>query len=265
MYKILFFGDIVGSIGRKVVASALTEWRETHKPDLIIANVENLSHGRGISPKGLLELDALGIDAYTSGNHVWENAAGLSCFTDPRWQTRLIRPVNMRPGNTGRGWTLFEKDGARILLMNVLGSLFMKDESTSPFLAVDGILAEAPAFDLAILDIHAEATSEKEALGHYADGRVTAVLGSHTHVPTADQKVLPGGTAYVTDVGRNGGHDSVVGFEKKSAIERFLVPGTRAYDPQKEGLAEANAVLIEADAKTGKALSIDRLRKIVDI
>jgi calcineurin-like phosphoesterase len=158
-----------------------------------------------------------------------------------------------------------EKAGMRILVMNLLGNLLMKDESTSPFKALDAILAEAGKHDLSLLDIHAETTSEKEALGHYADGRVTAVVGSHTHVPTADHKLLPGGTAYVTDVGRNGGHHSVVGFEKNAAIQRFLDPAHRAYDPQKAGLAEANAVLIAADPATGKATAIERLRKIVDI
>lgn len=263
--RILFFGDIVGSIGRQAINSVLPRWQESQTPDFIIANVENLSHGRGISSKCLLELDALGIDAYTSGNHVWENAAGLSCFTDPRWSSRLIRPSNMRPGNVGRGWTLIEKNNTRILLINLLGSLFMKDESSSSFLALDSILREVPVFDIAIVDIHAETTSEKEALGHYADGRVTAILGTHTHVPTADQKILPGGTAYVTDVGRNGGYDSVVGFEKKAAISRFLDPQHRAYDPQVSGLAEVNAVCIDIDPHTGKAFRIERLREIVDI
>lgn len=263
--RILFFGDIVGAIGRQAIAAVLPRWKESQTPDFIIANVENLSHGRGISAKCLLELDELGIDAYTSGNHVWENAAGLSCFNDPRWASRLIRPSNMRPGNVGNGWTLIEKNSMRILLINLLGSLFMKDESSSSFLALDAILGEVPAFDIAIVDIHAETTSEKEALGHYADGRVTAMLGTHTHVPTADQKILPGGTAYVTDVGRNGGYDSVVGFEKTAAISRFLDPQQRAYDPQASGLAEVNAVCIDIDPNTGKAFRIERLREIVDI
>jgi len=263
-YKILFFGDIVGAIGRAGVIKALPELRDELKPDLVIANVENLSHGRGISAKSLLELDAAGVDAYTSGNHVWENAQGVACFEDARWKDRFIRPLNVLAGRPGRGTMVIEKDGTRILVMNLLGSLFMKLEVENPFFAMDKVLKEFPDVNVRLIDFHSEATSEKEALGHYLDGRVTAIFGTHTHVPTADQKVLPGGTAYVTDVGRNGAQDSVVGFEKNGAIKRFLDPEQRSYDIPKHGKIEINAVLLTADLDTGLALGLDRIRKIVD-
>ncbi|MFZ2803834.1 MAG: TIGR00282 family metallophosphoesterase [Patescibacteria group bacterium] len=261
MFKILFFGDIIGSLGRKTVIEQLPSLREEHSPDLIVANVENLAHGRGITAKTLQELDAAGVDAYTSGNHVWENPVGLSCFGDSQWKDRLVRPANVDPARAGRGATVVEKNGVRVLLVNLMGQLFMKDTLSSPFLALDRILNENTA-DLQLVDIHTEATSEKEALGHYADGRVTAVFGTHTHVPTADAKILPGGTAYVTDVGRNGGHDSVVGFEKNAAVKRFLDPTGKAYEPTDEGPAELNAMLLMADPKTGLSVSLDRIRKI---
>ena len=261
MFKILFFGDIVGALGRQGVVSNLPSLKEELAPDLIVANVENLAHGRGITAKTLQELDAAGVDAYTSGNHVWENPVGLSCFDDPIWKNRLVRPANVDPTRAGRGATVVEKNGVRILLVNLMGQLFMKDTMSSPFLSLDRILAENVA-DLRLVDIHAEATSEKEALGHYADGRVTAVFGTHTHVPTADAKILPGETAYVTDVGRNGGYHSVVGFEKKAAIQRFLDPSSHAYDPSEEGPTEINAVLLTADPATGLAVRLDRIRRI---
>jgi metallophosphoesterase (TIGR00282 family) len=260
-FRILFFGDIIGSQGRTVVVDQLPSLREMYAPDLVIGNVENLAHGRGITAKTLAELDAAGIDAYTSGNHVWENPAGLSCFDDPTWKQRLVRPANVDPALAGRGATVVEKQGVRVLITNLLGQLFMKTAQSSPFLSLDRIIQENPA-DLRIVDLHAEATSEKEALSHYADGRVTAIFGTHTHVPTADEKILPGGTAYITDVGRNGAHDSVVGFEKKAAVQRFLDPTGKAYDPSSAGPAELNAVLLTADPKTGLALTLDRIRRI---
>lgn len=263
-FKILFFGDVIGSLGRGGVAKVMPELRAEHQPDLVIANVENLSHGRGISAKGLLELDGAGVDAYTSGNHVWENEQGTGCFEDARWKDRLVRPANIVAGRPGRGSMVIEKNGARVLVTNLLGSLFMKHEVENPFTAIDKILAEFPDVQLRIVDFHTETTSEKEAFGHVVDGRVTGVFGTHTHVPTADQKVLSGGTGYVTDVGRNGGHDSVVGFEKNSAIKRFLDPTFKTYELPKHGKVEINAVLLTADLGTGLAVGLDRIRKIVD-
>jgi len=263
--KILFFGDLIGSLGRKAVIRSLPDLRAKHAPDFVVANVENLSHGRGISPKTLRELDAAGVDCYTSGNHVWENEQGLPCFSDPVWKNRLIRPGNMRPELPGLGHAILERNGCKIVLVNVLGQLFMEDQkATSPFAYFDEICKLYQNLPL-LVDFHAEATSEKEAFGHYADGRAAAVLGTHTHVSTADAKILPNGTAYVTDVGRSGGYDSVVGFEKSSAVRRFLDPTHKAYDPQSSGAAEANAVMVEIDLDTKRALSILPIHELLDI
>ena len=261
--KILFFGDIVGAIGRKGVAQILPELRTKYAPDFVIANVENLSHGRGISAKTLKELDAAGFDAYTSGNHVWENEGGIACFSDPVWQDRLVRPANIFPTYPGRGFTILTKGEKSFMLLNLAGQLFMKEEAELPFLVFDRILKEQPDLPI-VVDLHTEATSEKEAFAHYVDGRALAVLGTHTHVPTADAKILGGGTAYISDVGRCGGYDSVVGFEKNAAVKRFLEPGERAYDPTPEGRIEIDAVLLCADLDNRRALSLDQIREILD-
>ena len=263
-FKILFFGDIIGSIGRRGVIAALPELRAQYAPDCVIANVENLAHGSGITAKTLLELDAANIDAYTSGNHVWQNQSGLSCFEDPRWKERLIRPANVDPKREGRGFMVLEHKTVKIAVTNFLGQLFMKDDASSPFLSFDRIYEANKNVDIFLVDIHTETTSEKEAFGHYVDGRATAVFGTHTHVPTADQKILPGGTAYVTDVGRNGALDSVNGFEKLGAIKTFL-DGKRTHDIPEHGEVEINCVLLTFDLQTKKAVSLDRIRKIVDI
>ncbi len=261
--KILFFGDIVGAIGRKGLAEILPKWKEKYSPDFIIGNVENLSHGRGITPKTLRELDALGFDAYTSGNHVWENELGVACFSDPHWANKLVRPANIKPGQPGKGYIVLVKGKKSLLLLNLNGNLLMKEEGELPFTFFDKVAEENP--DLPIfVDLHAEATSEKEAFGHYVDGRALAVIGTHTHIPTADAKILGKGTAYLTDVGRTGGHDSVVGFEKNPAIKRFLEPGSRAFDPQIKGSIEVNAALVTADLDKKQAISLLQLREILD-
>ena len=262
MFKILFFGDVVGAIGRRALCSALPDLRRKHSPDLVIVNVENLSHGRGISAKTLAELDAAGCDGYTSGNHVWENPTGLPCFADDRGAGRLARPWNMDPALPGKGWFVAEKNGARIAVVNLMGRLLMEDGgASSPFLSFDRVEKELKGkADAIFVDFHAETTSEKEAFGHYVDGRAAAVIGTHTHVPSADQKILPGGTAYQSDAGRCGAVDSVVGFEKNSAIKRFLDPQEKAYDPTPEGQAEVDGVLITLDIDTGKAKGIDPIR-----
>ncbi len=262
MYKILFFGDIVGAIGRKAVSAALPELREKYSPDFLIANVENLAHGSGITPKTLAELDAVGFDAYTSGNHAWANPIGILCFTDDKWKNRLLRPANIMPNMPGSGFLVIEKAGVKIGLMNLSGKLFMKDEARNPFQVLNELLAQIKEADITILDFHAEATSEKEAFGHYADGKVTAVLGTHTHVPTADAKLLPKGTAYQTDVGRSGSYHSVVGFEKNGAVEAFFTLGPLAYDLPEQGQTEVNCALLTVDIDTKKTLGLDSIRII---
>lgn len=268
--NILFFGDIIGKLGRKALVKELPNLKKEFQPDVTIANVENLTHGVGISPSAIEELDRAGIDAFTSGNHIWGNPAGLPILDDPAWTNRLVRPANMRRDAPGKGSTIFTtKDGIRLLLINLSGALSMPSEEPieNPFHALDTILAaHAPdAPHIILVDIHAELTAEKEALGHYADGRVSAVIGTHTHVQTSDARILPNGTAYCTDAGRVGAHDSVLGFEKSSVIERFLKSTKTPYQLNAAGIAEIDGALIRVDLKTGRALAIETFRRILEI
>ncbi|MCC7357001.1 YmdB family metallophosphoesterase [Candidatus Uhrbacteria bacterium] len=268
--KILFFGDIVGSIGRRAVCAILPRLREQYSPDVVLANVENLAHGRGITPKTLIELDDIGVTAYTSGNHIFENPNGLDCFIDVRWKDRLIRPHNLLAHRPGKGIMSIQLNGQKLFVVNLMGQLFMKDAVHSPFNAIDHILThELLSTDdtkpFILIDFHAETTSEKEAFGHYVDGRVTGVFGTHTHVPTADLKVLPHGTAYVTDIGRNGAMDSVVGFEKMTALSRFLGKTQKSYDIAEHGVAEINAILLEIDLDCRTVFGLTRIQEKIDV
>jgi metallophosphoesterase (TIGR00282 family) len=267
MYKVLFFGDIVGAIGRQAVVQALPAIITKHSPDLIVANVENLAHGTGVTLKTLNELVEAGVDAFTGGNHSWGNPMGVPLFEDPMWKNRLAVPTNYGAAKNGQNAILVEKNGARILVANVMGKLFTHAETTSPFAALDRILEKHAADkpQAIIVDLHAEATAEKEAFGFFADGRVAAVLGTHTHVATADTKILPQGTAYVTDVGRCGSYMSVVGFDPKTAVPVFLAQTKGKYEIPTKGTCEVNAVLVTVDLDTGHAQAIDRIREIVDV
>jgi 2',3'-cyclic-nucleotide 2'-phosphodiesterase len=263
--KILFFGDIVGSIGRSAVVKALPSLKDKYSPDLIIANVENLAHGAGVTVKTLNELVDAGVDAFTGGNHSWDNPLGTPIFDDPEWKDRIVVPTNHGGAKNGSPSMVIEKNGAQIQVLNIMGQLFTHPDTTSPFETLDRLLTINDKRLTTLVDFHAEATAEKECFGHYADGKVAAVFGTHTHVPTADAKILPGGTAYVTDVGRCGAFDSVIGFEKTSVIKRFLAGGTGTFDLPKTGQAEVNAIVVTVDLDTGKATGLDRIREIVDV
>jgi metallophosphoesterase (TIGR00282 family) len=217
--KLLFIGDIVGSPGRTAVEALLPKLRERHAPDFIVANGENSAGGLGITERIARALFDTGIDAITLGNHAYRHAEVYD-YLDR--EERIVRPANYPKGNPGRGHTVIEKDGTRLGIVNLSGTVFL-DAARSPFPEADAILAELRGrADQVLVDFHAEATSEKAAMGWYLDGRVTACVGTHTHVPTADARVLPGGTAYVTDVGMTGPRDSVIGVERELAVRRFV-------------------------------------------
>jgi len=264
---ILVFGDVVGKIGRLALAAALPKLKSKFKADLVLANAENLAHGRGITPKIILDLESAGVDAFTSGHHVWENQTGLQLLNDPAHH--IVRPANVDPFLAGKGYMILNVGNHEIAVLNLQGQLFMSQTASSPFLAFDRCWAELTATaktkPVVIVDLHAEATSEKLALGNYVDGRAAAVYGTHTHVPTADEKILPDGTAYQTDVGMVGALDSVIGFEKNSSIKRFLQQTEAPYKLTEKGLAEVNGLAITLDMNTGKTLHLDRIREIVDI
>ncbi len=261
--KILFIGDIFGQPGRRAVKEILPRLVEEYSPDLVLANGENAAAGFGITPPLVEELLGLGVAVLTSGNHIWDKKEILPYLADHA-DGRLLRPANYPngPGQApGHGLYLGRtRAGIEYALMNLQGRVFMPTIDC-PFRTADALLQQIPAgVKLRILDMHAEATSEKIAMGWYLDGRMTAVVGTHTHVPTADEAVLPGGTAYITDLGMTGPYDSVIGIDKALVIQRFLNQLPARFDAAK-GDVRLAGVLIEADVDTGRALSIQRIMR----
>lgn len=255
--KILFIGDIFGSPGRKIVREHIGHIVEANNVELVIANVENAAGGFGITPSLADELFELGIDVMTTGNHVWDKRELIDYFKSGERGTRVLRPVNMQPGLPGTG--VFEgttKSGVPYAVVNLMGRVFMNG-TNDPFHAINETLASISA-RVVVVDFHAEATSEKVAMGWHLDGRATAVLGTHTHVPTADERVLPGGTAYITDVGMSGPYDSVIGVEKDLVLNRFLTGMPGKFEAAK-GNPKMCAVLIDCDTSLGRATGIQRL------
>jgi 2',3'-cyclic-nucleotide 2'-phosphodiesterase len=260
---VLMVGDIVGKPGRRAIENVLPGWVARHKPDLVIANIENAAGGFGITNDTFRELDALGIDVYTSGNHIWQKKDGLRLLET---HERILRPANYPRRTPGNGYGVFRgRNGRPIGVMNLSGRTFMDPHQTgtSPFDAAELALAEiGRETHVSIIDFHAEATSEKQALGWYLAGRVSAVLGTHTHVQTADEKILPSGTAYITDVGMTGPTDSVIGMGKKAIIEKFLTGMPRRYEVARTGPTIASGVVIRIYSSNGRAFHIERLQEV---
>ena len=259
--NILFVGDIFGSAGRKIVREHLGHVCEAHHVELLIVNAENAAGGFGVTPQIAEELFDLGADVLTTGNHVWDkrelteylNSAPASSKDRAR---RVLRPANMMPGLPGYG--VFEgttHSGVDYAVVDLMGRVFMNG-TNDPFHAANDLLAGIKA-KIIVVDFHAEATSEKVAMGWHLDGRVTAVLGTHTHVPTADDRVLPGGTAYQTDVGMSGPYDSVIGVEKELVLHRFLTGMPGKFEAAR-GNPKMCATLLTCDPHTGRASAIER-------
>jgi len=258
--KILFFGDIVGQPGRQAIKKILPQWQKKYQPDLIIANGENLAHGSGVTEKSLNEILEAGIDFVTLGDHTWKQKGITALLNDK--EIPLIRPANFPPEVPGQGYRLIELRTKKILVINLIGRVFMHEDYDCPFRAADEILeAQAEEADVIIVDWHAEATSEKVCLGWYLDGRVSAVLGTHTHIPTADARILPKGTAYISDIGMVGVRDSSLGRDKDAAIKKFLTQIDQRLEVA-EGPVGVGAVLVETGEK-GKAKKIKLVQEIV--
>jgi 2',3'-cyclic-nucleotide 2'-phosphodiesterase len=258
--KILFIGDIFGQPGRRLVKETLPSLREEFAPDLILANGENAAAGFGITPGLVEELLDLGIAVLTSGNHIWDRREIIPYFQEHA-DGRLLRPANYPAGAPGHGLYLGKTEASvEYAVMNLQGRVFMAPLEC-PFRTADVLLNDVPAsVKIRIVDFHAEATSEKQALGWYLDGRVTAVLGTHTHIPTADETVLPSGTAYITDTGMTGPYDSVIGIEKETVIKKFLDQMPARFEVA-TGDVRLCGVFIEADPETGRASSIQRIMR----
>ncbi|MBW2599044.1 MAG: TIGR00282 family metallophosphoesterase [Deltaproteobacteria bacterium] len=254
--KVLFIGDIVGKPGRKAVSALLPGIVGQYGVDIVIANCENAAGGFGVTRKVVDELYHNEIDILTSGNHIWDKKE-ISNFIDD-YET-LLRPANYPEGTVGKGSvTIKTRLGLSLGVLNLEGRIFMKPLD-SPFRVAEREIEKLKReTDIIIVDMHAEATSEKEALGWFLDGKVSAVVGTHTHVQTADERVLPGGTAYITDAGMTGPFDSVLGMKKEVSLERFLTLLPNRFDVAK-GDIRLQGVLIDIDNKTGRGLSIERL------
>ena len=254
--RILFIGDIVGSPGRDVVQARLAELVREHSADLVIANGENAASGFGITPRLAEGLFNAGIEVITGGNHSWDRREILEYIPS---EPRLLRPANFPEGAPGRGTYLgTTRNGSPYAVLNLMGRVFM-NPLDCPFRTADRLLAGIPAETKVIfVDMHAEATSEKQAMGWYLDGRVSAVVGTHTHVATADEHVLPNGTAFITDVGMTGPHESVIGMDRTAMTKRFL-DGLPARFEVALGDVQLNGVLIDVDDATGRARKISRL------
>jgi metallophosphoesterase (TIGR00282 family) len=250
--KILFVGDVMGRLGRRTVQALLPALRRETEAELVVANGENAAGGRGLTVATADELFAAGVDVITSGNHVWEIREIYPILDS---ETLVLRPLNYPPGVPGRG--LLIAHGAAFI--NLQGRTFMGAETDCPFRAASEALEHLQDTPVIIVDMHAEATSEKAALAWYLDGRVSAVIGTHTHVATADAHVLPAGTAFITDVGMVGPRDSIIGMEVKPIVERFLTQLPTRFSPVETGPAIFNSVLIDIDEASGRARSIVRV------
>jgi len=256
--NILFVGDIFGSAGRKIVREHIGHVRKANGVDLTIINAENAAGGFGVTPQLAEDLFDLGADVLTTGNHVWDKRELIDYMNSGEERARrVLRPANFQPGLPGSG--VFEGttgSGVPYAVINLGGRVFM-NATNDPFHAINDILAGIEA-KVIVVDFHAEATSEKVAMGWHLDGRVTAVLGTHTHIPTADERILPGGTAYQTDVGMSGPYDSVIGVEKELVLHKFLTGMPGKFEAAK-GNPKMCAALVTCDATTGRASAIQRI------
>jgi metallophosphoesterase (TIGR00282 family) len=258
--KVIIIGDIVGKPGRQVLSQTLRGLKEEHEAEFVVANVENAAGGAGVIPRVGEEILNSGVDVMTSGNHIYDKKEVYKYIEN---EPRLLRPANYAPETPGRGaWMGSTASGTPVAVINVQGRVFMP-ATDCPFRTADRLITDAKSkAAVIIVDHHAEATSEKWAMGRYLDGRVSVVVGTHTHVQTADEQILPGGTAYITDLGMTGPHDGIIGVESDLVLTRFLRGLPSRFEPA-SGKAILHGVVVEIDERTGRAVNIERLRASV--
>jgi metallophosphoesterase (TIGR00282 family) len=259
----MVIGDIIGKPGRQAVVHELPSLRTELDLDLVIANGENLAAGAGLTPSLAEELLANGVDIITSGNHIWDKREIYDYLDSDR---PVLRPMNYPDDAPGRGWLVHHlADGDQVAVINAMGRVFM-NQLDSPFTAMDALLdgAAEPLPPMRILDFHCEITSEKNAMGWFLDGRVSAVVGTHTHVPTADARVLPGGTAYISDIGMTGPRDSIIGFSLDTVLPRFLRHLPTRFQVA-EGPVNLNAVVIDIERASGRATGIEQVQRLIEV
>jgi len=254
--KILMIGDVVAKAGRKLLKDHLPGLIKNHQLEFVLANAENASHGLGVTAETAQEMFQAGVDVLTSGNHIWDKKEIIEFIKN---ESRLLRPANYPPAAPGKGHIIISgKNGLKVGVLNLQGRVFMAP-SDDPFRIglelAENMRRESP---LVLVDMHAEATSEKQAMGWFLDGKVTAVCGSHTHVPTADERLLPNGTAYVTDIGMTGPYDSIIGMDKEAILKKYQDQMPARFEPA-TGNPILQAMLITADPETGRAISIKRV------
>lgn len=261
--RILVVGDVIGRPGRDAVLQVIGDLRRDLELDMVIANGENMAAGMGLTPRLAEELLGGGVDVITSGNHIWDKREVYEYLDSDR---PVLRPINYPDDAPGRGWLVHRlADGAEVAVMNAMGRVFM-NQLDSPFAAMDALLdgAAEPLPPVRILDFHCEITSEKNAMGWFLDGRVSAVVGTHTHVPTADARVLPKGTAFISDIGMTGPRDSIIGFSLETVLPRFLTHLPTRFTVA-EGPVSFNAVVVEIERSTGRAVSIEQVQQLVEV
>jgi metallophosphoesterase (TIGR00282 family) len=256
--NLLFIGDVVGQPGRRAIADQLPALRSRLKLDLVVANAENIADGAGITRNTAAELFAAGVDVLTNGNHAWDKKEAFDYIAV---EPRLLRPHNYPDGTPGTGWFVATlASGHKVGILNLMGNVFMHPHLACPFTAADRALAEKPAdVKMVLVDLHAEVTSEKMAMGWYLDGRVSAVVGTHTHVPTADERILPQGTGYITDVGMTGCYDSVIGMDTGKSLKRFVQKLPERFEVA-DGIGTLCGVLLDLNESSGTCRSITRVR-----
>ena len=261
--KIIFLGDVSGALGRKGVKEIVPLWQKKYQPDIFIANIENLAHNKGVTLKTLEEIYNSGVRLYTGGNHIWKkyDISQLARETD----YQIACPANDLRTPEKYLYQSVDVNGHKLVVINLNGRTFMNEDNLSnPFLKIDELLKNIDKDSNVLVDIHAEATSEKRALAFYLDGRVSAVLGTHTHVPTADAQILQAGTGYISDVGMIGAFPSILGITKEIIIKKFLTDTQIIHDLPTSGQIEVNAVLLEIDNHSHKTDKIEHLREIID-
>lgn len=256
MARIIFIGDIVGRYARKFLATLLPLVKKKYSPHLVIANGENAAGGLGITKKTVEEIFLAGVDIITTGNHVWDKKEALTILES---ETRIIRPLNFPRSVPGKGYCYSRiNDDIEVLVINLQGRVFMEAVVDNPFTIIDDFLQKHGA-DITLIDFHAEATAEKQALGFFLDGRVSAVLGTHTHVQTADLRILQGGTAYQSDVGMTGALDSIIGMKREGIIRKFLTGINQRFEVEKEHLI-LDMTILDIDPKSGRCEQVEAIR-----
>ncbi|MFA5854143.1 MAG: TIGR00282 family metallophosphoesterase [Patescibacteria group bacterium] len=266
MLTVLIFGDVVGKIGRTALLKALPELKATYHPDLTIVNGENLAHGKGVTHPIVSELKKGGVDFFTSGNHIFANPKGVhEIWADPELKDLLIRPANFPEGTAGEGEKILDVAGKKVLVVNLICQVFMKEPYGNAFDAMEAILErhKDKKLDAILVDLHGEASSERIAFGFHFDGRVSSITGTHTHVPTADARILPKKTAYLTDIGMTGARLSVLGVKPEGPISRFIPGEAIPFEIPETGEVDLNAVLLTINGD-GTAASILQIQKIIE-